>query len=114
MPYQKLNGYVPEENTEEEESVPNITHGTRLWAIISLILSAVGIVLLLVPAVGLFFGIFGVGFAIFSRVKNGYFSAMSVAGVILGCIALACCAFFLVYNALSEAGFALTLFELLN
>ena len=114
MSYQQLEGYVPEEKEQEEESVPNITHGTRLWSIISLIFSIVGIILLLVPAVGLSLGALGVGFAVYSRIKNGYFTTTTVVGIIVGFASVACCAFFLVFNALSEAGFVLTLPELLT
>ncbi len=113
MEYEKLTGYVPEENKDEEESElsPNITHGTRLWALIAIILSAVGIILVFVPAVGIFFGAAGVVFAVVSRVKNGYFYSLAITGLILGVIALASCGFFIAYNALTEAGFISNLFD---
>ncbi len=113
MPYQQLEGYVPEEekNEEEEISNPNITHGTRLWSLISIILSAVGIILILVPIVGVFFGIFGVGFAVYSRKKNDYFYTEAVIGIILGAVAVASCAFFIIYNAMNEAGMVVNIFN---
>ncbi len=112
MEYEKLTGYVPEENTsEEEESNPNITHGTRLWALISIILSAVGIILVFVPAVGIFFGAAGVAFALVSRFKNGYFYSLAVTGLILSVVALASSGFFIVYNAFTDAGLITNLFD---
>ena len=114
MPYHQLSGYVPptEENEQTEEaSVPNITHGTRLWSIISIILSAVGALLVVVPAIGAFFGVGGVGFAVFSRRRNGYFYRAAVAGIIIGAIAIASCLFFIVFNAMSEAGMVVNLFD---
>ncbi len=116
MPYQQLKGYVPEEKTEEdvddhtmeseteEESTPNITHGTRLWSILSVIFSAVGVILVFIPAVGIFFGLAGTGFAIVSRKKNGYFYNTDVVGIVIGAIAVASCGFFIVYNAMNAAG----------
>ena len=113
MAYERLTGYVPptEDNFEEEESNPNITHGTRLWSLISLILSSVGVILVLVPFVGVFFGAFGIGFAVFSRKKNGYFYSMAVAGIIVGVIATVSCVFFIAYNAMTEAGLVINIFE---
>lgn len=113
MPYSQLTGYVPPENErdEEEASSPNITHGTRLWSIISLILSSVGIILIPVPAVGIFFGAFGIGFSVFSRRRNGYFYSLAVAGIITGVIALVSCIFFLVFNMMTEAGLVINVFD---
>ncbi len=115
MPYSQLTGYVPPENErdeeEEEASSPNITHGTRLWSIISLVLSSVGILLIPVPAVGIFFGAFGIGFSVFSRKINGYFYTLAVAGIITGVIALASCIFFLVFNTMTEAGLVINVFD---
>ena len=116
MPYNQLSGYVPpteEREDDEAESSPNITHGTRLWSIISTVLAAVGAILVLVPAIGIFFGAAGIGFSIYSRKKNGYFYRLAVAGIIIGAIAVASCAFFLVYNALTEAGLVINLFDFL-
>ncbi len=114
MAYERLTGYVPEENAnedEEEVSNPNITHGTRLWALLAIILSAVGILLVFVPAVGVFFGAAGIILAVVSRLKNGYFYSLAVTGLILGVVAAASCGFFLAYNALTEAGFITNLFD---
>ncbi len=117
MPYQQLSGYVPEEENTEEgaqgEINPRVTHGTRLWSVISIILSAVGIILVFVPAVGIFFGAAGVGFSVFSRKKNDYFYNEAIVGIILGIIALASCGFFIVYNAMTEAGLVVNIFDAL-
>ena len=118
MPYDRLTGYVPpksEKEVEEEESYPLITHGTRLWSLISLILAGVGLILTAVPLVGVFFGVFGVLFSTISRWKNGYFSNMAVVGLILGAVATASCVFFIIYNWLTEAGLVINIFtELLK
>ena len=115
MPYELLEGNVPQEQTEEEEtqteSTPNFTHGTRLWALLSIIFSAVGIALIFIPIIGLFFGLFGVALAVFSRIKNGYFYRLAILGVILGVLSLASCAFFTVYNAMTEAGIVINPFS---
>ena len=115
MPHQLLEGYVPEEINDggnyEEVSNPNITHGTRLWSLISIILSAIGIALVFIPAVGVFFGIGGVIFSVISRKKNGYFYSMAVTGIILGAVAVASCVFFIIYNAMNEAGLFINVFE---
>ena len=116
MPYDKLTGYVPpreERGDAEEESVPNITHGTRLWSLLSLIIAAIGVFLITVPAVGIFFGVAGIGFSVFSRKKNGYFYTMAVAGIIVGAVAIASCAFFIVFNFMNEAGLVINIFDLL-
>ena len=113
MPYSQLTGYVPpenERNDEEIESAPNITHGTRLWSLISLVLSSIGIILTAVPLVGVFFGLFGIGFSVFSRFKNGYFYNMAVVGLILGAVATASTVFFIIYNALTDAGLVINIF----
>lgn len=113
MPYDRLTGYVPPSNQNEEaeeESYPLITHGTRLWSLISLILAAVGLILTAVPIVGVFFGAVGVLFSAISRWKNGYFSNMAVIGLILGAVATASCVFFIIYNWLTEAGLVINFF----
>lgn len=123
MPYQQLKGYVPEEkieedvddhtmeSEEEEESSPNITHGTRLWSILSVVFSAVGIALVFIPAVGIFFGLAGIVFAVVSRRKNGYFYNTDVVGIVIGSIAVAALGFFIVYNAMNAAGAIPNIFE---
>lgn len=117
MPYNQLEGYVPSEDEniaeEEESSAAKITHGTRLWALISIILSALGLILVVVPYVGVFFGIVGIGFSIVSRMKNGYFYRMAVIGIIIGVVAVASCTFFIIYNAMTEAGLTVNLIDLL-
>ena len=119
MPYDRLTGYVPPKNEqepeEEVESSPIITHGTRLWSLISLILAGVGLILTAVPLVGVFFGALSVLFSVLSRWKNGYFSNMAVVGLILGAVATASCVFFIIYNWLTEAGLVINIFtELLK
>ena len=116
MPYQQLEGYVPEEEikeelTEEEESNPNITHGTRLWSILSILFSAIGVILIFIPIVGIFFALAGIGLSVLSRKKNGYFYNAAVLGIIIGAIAVASCGFFLIYNAMTEAGVIPNLFK---
>ena len=115
MPYDQIEGYVPpteEEKTPEEEEIssPNITHGTRLWALISLILSIVGAVLVIVPIVGVFFGAAGIIFAVISRKKNGFFEGLTVFGLIVGIIAFSSCGFFIAFNAMTEAGMVPNIF----
>lgn len=117
MPYDQLEGYVPHsdagENSDDGASAARITHGTRLWALISIIVSAVGIALVFVPYVGVFFGAVGIGFSVISRRKNGYFYRMAIIGIIIGVVAVASCTFFIIYNALTEAGLTVNLFDLL-
>lgn len=117
MPYNQLEGYVPDaadnDGTEEEGSAAKITHGTRLWALLSIIISAIGVILVIVPYVGVFFGAVGIGFSVISRKKNGYFYTMAVIGIIIGVVAVASCIFFIIYNAMTEAGLTVNLIELL-
>lgn len=116
MPYQQLPGYVPpteDLEEDEEQSSPNITHGTRLWSIISIILSSLGVLFVALPAVGIILGILGVCFSVYSRRKNGYFYGTAVAGIIIGAIAVASCAFFLIFNAMADAGLVINFFDAL-
>ncbi len=114
MHYDRLLGYTPPEEDEDdlnekEESCASV-HGTRLWAIISLILASVGVILVLVPVVGIFFGAAAIAFSVISRIKNGYFYGTAVVGLIIGVIALACSGFFIIYNAMNEAGLVQNIF----
>ena len=116
MPYNQLTGYVPEEKAQtqeefqeceiiedtEEKEIKN--HGTRTLGILSVAASVLGIIFVMLPWLGVFVGLFAVALAVFSRKKNGYFCTSAVVGIIIGAIAIASCAFFIIYNAMTEAG----------
>ena len=116
MPYNQLTGYVPEEKAEQAEEIQEYeikeeteegyskNHGTRTLGILSVIASALALAFIFIPWVGVFIGLFGAVLAVLSRKKNGYFCTSAVVGIIIAAIAVAACVFFIIYNAMTEAG----------
>lgn len=72
---------------EKEFAFKNVINGnksTRLYSIISTVLSALSVLLCLFPWVSFVFGALGILFAIFSRKNLGYFDNISLVGLIVG------------------------------
>jgi hypothetical protein len=78
--------FIEEELSEEPEyAYQNIVgerRNTRLFSILSLVLSAISVLCCLIPVAGILFGISAICFGIYSRLRLGYFDGLSLGGII--------------------------------
>lgn len=76
-----------EEDLSEEpeyayQNIVDKRRNTRLFSILSLVLSAVSVLCCLFPVAGIFFGISALSFGVYSRLRIGYFDGLSLGGII--------------------------------
>lgn len=70
---------------EPEYAYQNVVGGrknTRLFSILSLVLSAVSVLCCLIPVLGITFGTLALALGIYSRANIGYFDGLSLGGII--------------------------------
>ncbi len=79
---------MPEEEEYVYRTVMDGKTPTRLWSVISLVLSAIAMALCYFGWWGISFGIAGIVMAIVSRKKLGYFDKMTLGSIILAIFAV--------------------------
>lgn len=95
------NNAMPEEDEYVYKAVIDGKMPTRLWSVISILLSVIALGLCFFGWWGIAFGILGLGMAIFSRKSLGYFDKITLTSIIVSIFATVFSVAVLIFNSLA-------------